>query len=363
MSYSLIQNVRRLLADERGTLHKPHGDALKFALAFPNSYRLGMSNLGYQLVYRLLNEREDTVCERTFLPDPAEEEEHRRSHTPLFSWESQRLIAEFDVIGFSVSFELDYLNVLKMLDLAGLPLLAEERDEHFPLVIMGGPAPWVNPEAVAPFVDAFVIGEAEGLTDLLIPAIREHLDAGGWRHKKALLRRLSQIQGVYVPSLHEFHYGDDGAVSEVVPLDGAPMPVRRGVARDLHRYNTSTQILTPNTEFSGMLLAETARGCGQGCRFCFAGYAYRPVRYTPPEQLEREFAERQAQELVQLRVGLVGSSLTDHKQIAEITQSLAAKASGVSLASLRADNLSEQVACAIGAAGQKTVTIAPETGS
>lgn len=363
MSYKLIQNAKRLLSEERGTLFKPHGDLLQFALAFPNSYRLGMSNLGYQLVYRLLNERADTVCERVFLPDPSDEQEHRRSHTPLFTLESQRPVDQFDVLGFSVSFELDYLNVLKMLELAGLPLYAEERDESYPLVIMGGPAPWVNPEAVAPFIDAIIIGEAEGLTDLLIPVLVEYVEAGRARDKRGLLRRLSQIQGVYVPSLYDFRYHEDGTIAEIVPQEDAPLPVRRWVARDLHKYNTSAQILTPNTEFSNMLLVETARGCGQGCRFCFAGYAYRPVRYTPPEQLEKEFAERQEQELVQLRVGLVGSSLTDHKKISEITRSLARKADGVSLASLRADNLSEEVACAIGEAGQKTVTIAPETGS
>src|SRR6187397_183972 len=126
MSFKLIQNAKRLLSDERGTLYKPHGDSIKFALAFPNSYRLGMSNLGYQLVYRLLNERADTVCERVFLPDPSDEQEHRRSHTPLFTLESQRPVDQCDVLGFSVSFELDYLNVLKMLELAGLPLHAEE---------------------------------------------------------------------------------------------------------------------------------------------------------------------------------------------------------------------------------------------
>jgi len=363
MSYKLSQNVKRLLADERGTLYKPHGDLVKFALAFPNTYRLGMSNLGYQLVYRLLNERPDTVCERTFLPDPADEAEHRRSHTPLFAFESGRPVSEFHVLGFSVSFEMDYLNVLKMLELAGLPLLSEERDETYPLVIMGGPAPWVNPEAVAPFVDAIIIGEAEGLTDLLMPVIRDYVEAGRDRDKRALLNRLASIQGVYVPALYDFRYHDDGTVAEILPLGEAPPQVRRWVARDLHRYNTSAQILTPNTEFSNMFLAETARGCGQGCRFCFAGYAYRPVRYTPPEQLEREFAERQAQESERLRVGLVGSSLTDHKQLVQITRGLAEKASGVSLASIRADNLSESVACAIGEAGQKTVTIAPETGS
>lgn len=344
-------------------MYKPLGDGLKFALAFPNTYRLGMSNLGYQLVYRLLNERADTVCERTFLPDPTDEEEHRRSHTPLFSWESQRPVGEFDVIGFSVSFELDYLNVLKMLELSGLPLLAEERDESYPLVIMGGPAPWVNPEAVAPFVDAIIIGEAEGLTDHLIPVFQAYLDAGEGRSKRELLRRLSQVQGVYVPALYDFRRNDDGTIAEIIPLEDAPMPVRRWVARDLQKYNTSAQIITPNTEFSNMMLAETARGCGQGCRFCFAGYAYRPVRYTPPEQLEKEFADRQALEPQPIRVGLVGSSLTDHKQLVQITHSLAAKASGVSLASLRADNLSEAVGCAIGAAGQKTITLAPETGS
>ncbi|HEU4754503.1 MAG TPA: radical SAM protein [Armatimonadota bacterium] len=363
MSYKLTQNIRRLLSEERGTIIKPHGDRLKFALAFPNTYRLGMSNLGYQLVYRILNSREDTVCERTFLPDPADIVEHQRTGTPLLSWESQRSAGEFDVLGFSVSFELDYLNVLKMLELAGLPLLAEERDESYPLVLMGGPAPWVNPEAVAPFIDAFIIGEAEGLTDLFIPLIQEYLDAGPARDKQALLRKLAQVQGIYVPSLYRFRYQEDGTVAEVTPDAEAPLPVRRWVARDLHRYNTSAQILTPNTEFSNMFLAETARGCGQGCRFCFAGYAYRPVRYTPPEQLEQEFADRQAREGAPVRVGLVGSSLTDHKQLVQITTSLARKADGVALASLRADNLSESVACAIGEAGQKTVTIAPETGS
>jgi radical SAM superfamily enzyme YgiQ (UPF0313 family) len=363
MSYRLTQQVKQLLEQERGTIYKARGDHLSFALAFPNSYRLGMSNLGFQLVYRLLNERADTLCERVFLPDPADEEEFRRSRTPLFSYESQRPISEFDVIGFSVSFEMDYLNVLKLLELAGLPLRAADRDHRYPLVIMGGPAPWVNPEAVAPFVDAIVIGEAEGLTDLLVPAIREQLDGGRWRDKSALLRSLAGIQGIYVPSLYEPVYGVDGLLREMRPLSEAPLPVRRWVARDLHRYNTAAQIITPNTEFSSMFLAETARGCGQGCRFCFAGYAYRPVRYTPPEQLESEVAARQAQEPNLIRVGLVGSSLTDHKQIAQVTTALAAKTSGVSLASLRADNLSEAVACAIGAAGQKTVTLAPETGS
>src|SRR5204863_8979487 len=131
---------------------------------------------------------------------------------PLFSWDSQRPLGEFDVIGFSVSFEMDYLNVLKMLELSGLPLYAEERDESYPLVIMGGPAPWVNPEAVAPFIDAIIIGEAEGLTDLLLPAIGEYVSAGRQRDKRELLRRLAGIQGVYVPSLYEFRYGDDGGI-------------------------------------------------------------------------------------------------------------------------------------------------------
>src|SRR5205085_11796106 len=152
--------------------------------------------LGYQIVYRLFNTRDDAVCERTFLPEPLEEIEYRKSRTPLFSWESQRAIDEFDVVAFSCSFEMDYLNVLKMLELAGLPLLAEERDESYPLVIMGGPAPWVNPEAVAPFVDAIIIGEAEGLTDLMMPIIGEYVAAGRQRDKGELLRRLAGVQGI-----------------------------------------------------------------------------------------------------------------------------------------------------------------------
>lgn len=359
MSYHLIQNAKKLLADERGTIFKPHGGRLKFALAFPNSYRLGMSNLGFQLVYRLLNLRDDTVCERAFLPEATEEPEYRRSRTPLFTLESQRPVSEFDVIGFSVSFELDYLHILKMLEMSGLPLRSAERDERYPLVIAGGPAPWVNPEAIAPFVDAIVIGEAEGLTDQLVPVIRDHLGSGRWR-KAQLLQALSQIQGIYVPSLYTVVYNDDGTVREVLPEGDAPLPIRRWVARDLHKYDQSAPIITPNTEFSNMFLTEAARGCGQGCRFCFAGYAYRPVRYTPPERVELGVLGAGDG---RVKVGLVGSSLTDHKKIAQITSDLAAKGHPVSLASLRADNLSESIACAIGQAGQRTVTLAPETGS
>jgi radical SAM superfamily enzyme YgiQ (UPF0313 family) len=361
MSYQLTQTVKKLLADEKGTIYKAHGDHLQIALAFPNSYRLGMSNLGYQIVYRLFNTREDTVCERTFLPEPLEEIEYRKSRTRLFSWESQRAIDEFDVVAFSCSFEMDYLNVLKMLELSGLPLFSHERDEHYPLVIMGGPAPWVNPEPIAPFIDAFVIGEAEGLTDQLVPLIRSHLEGGRWR-KPDLLRALADLPGLYVPALYDVQYNDNGTVAAVEPRDGAPESIRRWVTRDLHRYNTSAQIVTPNTEFSNMFLTEAARGCGQGCRFCFAGYGYRPVRYTPPDRLAENVATA-PDTGAPIRVGLVGSSLTDHKQIAPITSDLAQKGHPVSLASLRADNLSEAVACAIGQAGQKTVTLAPETGS
>jgi radical SAM superfamily enzyme YgiQ (UPF0313 family) len=372
MSYHLIQNVKKLLADERGTIYKPHGGNLKFALAFPNSYRLGMSNLGFQIVYRLLNSRDDTVCERVFLPDAGDEPEYQRSRTPLFTWESQRPVSEFDVIGFSVSFEMDFLHILKMLDMSGLPLRSAERDENHPLVIVGGPAPWVNPEPIAPFVDAIVIGEAEGLTDQLIPVIREHLGTGRWR-KPELLWALSEIQGIYVPALYTVAYHDDGTVREMIPegepagRPPAPLPIKRWVARDLHKYNTSAQIVTPNTEFSNMFLTEAARGCGQGCRFCFAGYAYRPVRYAPPERIDafvRGAGESgMAAGETPIKVGLVGSSLTDHKQMANITSDLARKGHPVSLASLRADNLSESIACAIGQAGQRTVTLAPETGS
>jgi radical SAM superfamily enzyme YgiQ (UPF0313 family) len=367
MSYQLIQNVKKLLAEEQGTLYKPHGGRLKFALAFPNSYRLGMSNLGFQIVYRLLNSRDDTVCERVFLPDAADEPEYQRSRTPLFTLESQRPVSDFDVIGFSVSFEMDFLHILKMLDMSGLPLRTAERDERHPLVIVGGPAPWVNPEPIAPFVDAIVIGEAEGLTDHLVPVIREHLGTGGWR-KPELLRALSEIQGIYVPSLYTMTYHDDGTVREMIPEGDAPLPIRRWVARDLHQYNTSAQIITPNTEFSNMFLTEAARGCGQGCRFCFAGYAYRPVRYAPPERIDAAVQEAGESGLsgaggAPIKVGLVGSSLTDHKKMASITMDLAGKGHSVSLASLRADNLSESIACAIGQAGQRTVTLAPETGS
>jgi radical SAM superfamily enzyme YgiQ (UPF0313 family) len=334
-SWELRERARHTLAKEVGFVTKPHGDRLRVALAFPNTYWVGMSNLGFQTVYRLLNAEDDIVCERFFLPPKQELAGMVAARTPLLTLESQTAVGEFDVVAFSVSFEWDYVNVLTLLRLAGVPRYAAERSLRHPLVVVGGAVTFVNPEPLAPFADVIAAGEGEAL----VPGLRRALAAA--TDRSDLLRLLAAERGFYVPSLYEPEYAPDGTLAGYRRAVDAPadiaLPVRKAALRTTEAVDPpATSIFTPDTEFGSRFLVEVVRGCANLCRFCWAGYNYLPVRAFPTDRI-LELAE--AARVHASRVGLVSIALCDHPDIERILARLLEMGYAISPASLRLDDL------------------------
>jgi radical SAM superfamily enzyme YgiQ (UPF0313 family) len=356
-SWNLKEQALATLSKEVGAVRKSHADRLRVALAFPNTYYVGMSNLGFQTVYQLFNAHDKVVCERIFLPPKQQLKEQLASRTPLITLESQTLVREFDVIAFSVSFEWDYTNILTMLRLAGVPVRAADRTARDPLVVIGGAVTFVNPEPLAPFADVIAAGEGEEL----VPGLLDAFSEGGGRTE--LLKRLAAKRGFYIPSFYEVEYKTDGTIERCVPRQGtAASPVVRKAA--LGTTETldppCTQIFTPDTEFGSRFLVEVVRGCANLCRFCWAGYNYLPVRAFPADRiLERARAARAHSS----HAGLVSIALCDHPEIERILTSLAEMGYSISPASLRLDDLTPTIVRLLRESGEKTLTIAPETGS
>jgi radical SAM superfamily enzyme YgiQ (UPF0313 family) len=351
------ERARDLLSKEVGFVRKPHADRLRVALAFPNTYFVGMSNLGFQTVYKLFNAEADIVCERVFLPPKTELADQLASGTPLVTLESQSPVADFDVLAFSVSFEWDYTNVLTLLRLAGLPVRAEARTHRHPLVVIGGAVTFVNPEPLALFADAVAAGEGEVLVPSLLRAFQ------GASDRRDLLLRLAGERGFYIPSFYDVNYGNDGTIAEFVPREGtgAPPVVRKAALRTTETVDPPvTTIFTPDTEFGSRFLVEVVRGCANLCRFCWAGYNYLPVRAFPTARI-LELAERARQHCS--RAGLVSIALCDHPDIEEILTRLSAMGYSISPASLRLDDLTPTLVRLLRSSGERSITIAPETGS
>src|SRR5882672_369810 len=345
------------LSKEVGYVRKPHGGRLRVALAFPNTYFVGMSNLGLQTVYKLFNDQPDIVCERVFLPPKQELAAHLGSGTRLITLESQTPVAEFDIFAFSVSFEWDYTNVLTMLRLAGMPLRAEQRTEAHPLVLIGGAVTFVNPEPLALFADVIAAGEGEALIPPLLEAFQTASDRGD------LLRRLAAGRGFYIPSFYDVEFGDDGVIRAFVPREGtgAPPVVKKAALKTTDAVDPpATTIFTPDTELGSRFLVEVVRGCANLCRFCWAGYNYLPVRAFPKERI-LALAERAKP--YSSRAGLVSIALCDHPEIEEILTRLHAMGYAISPASLRLDDLTPTIVRLLKESGERTITIAPETGS
>jgi len=357
-SWEQRERARLTLSKETGFITKPHADRLRVALAFPNTYWVGMSNLGFQTVYRLFNSQDDVVCERAFLPPKQELSELVASRAPLLTLESQSPVGDFDVFAFSVSFEWDYVNVLTMLRLAGIPIHAAERTERHPLIVVGGAVTFVNPEPLAPFADVIAAGEGEVLVPVLDRAFRESSD------RRELLRALSRERGFYIPSFFEPQYASDGSLAGYTAAADAPhasVPIRKAALKTTDAVDPpATSIFTPDTEFGSRFLVEVVRGCANLCRFCWAGYNYLPVRAFPADRILQlaEQARRYAN-----RAGLVSIALCDHPDIERILARLHELGYGISPASLRLDDLTEQIVGILRASGEKTITIAPETGS
>jgi radical SAM superfamily enzyme YgiQ (UPF0313 family) len=349
MSWTRRERFRKLLAAEETTVSLGTGERLRVCLCYPNSYSLGMSNLGFQSLYHLLNALPGVRCERAFLPEAEEK-------GPVISLESETPLGDFDVAAFSLSFDLDAVNLPRMLYLSGLPVMSAERTGN-PLILAGGILPTFNPEPLAEIVDAFVIGEGEEVIAPLTAALAEIARA---KQKPEALATLLEIPGVYLPSYYSAGYDEAGNFSEIKAQSPAPEKIIRQYAKDLDAWPCHSRVLTPQTEFGNLFLLEISRGCGRGCSFCVAGRCYRPLR-------QRSLAELIAQAEAGLKfretIGLVGAAVSDYPEIEALSRGIRRAGGKVSFASLRADSLTPGILEAFIAGGGRTLTLAPEAGS
>ena len=321
------EKTKRRLAKEDGTIFKDWGGRIPIALIYPNTYYVGMSNLGFQTIYGLLNSYDSIVCERVFWDEGSKK-----------SLESQRPLSDFAVLAFSISYELDYFNVVQILKSSGIPLFAADRNKSHPLVIAGGPCMIANPEPMAPFFDCLAIGEGEAI----LPPMLEVLAEGIGGRREELLRALASVPGVYVPGLYN------------------GKPISRQWVRDIDAFATTSVILTPETEFGDIYLMEIARGCPWGCRFCLAGFSFRPFRHRSLDSLlgQAEIGLRFGR-----KIGLLGAAVSDHPEIDELVAKLRQRGAEISVSSLRTRPLSRVVLRGLVEGGAQTISLAPEAGS
>lgn len=340
MSWKIISKLKSRLNSESGASVSKRGASLRICLVYPNRYRIGMSNLGFQAVHALLNADQEILCERAFLPDPEDLREYQDSRTPLLSLESQQPVSGFDVIAFSVSFESDYLHIPAIFRLAGLPCYSAERTEKHPFVIAGGAATFLNPEPVAAFMDAICLGEAEELLPNLIEKLMG--DSSG---RRGLYEDLAKLPGMYIPSLFS---SDEGT------------RVTRLYLKNLDSHPVATTISTPEAEFSGLHLVELSRGCPRGCRFCAAGYIYLPYRQRSVEAIKVDVEKGIAADM---KIGLVAAAVGDYRGIGDLCRHIVDSGGSFSVSSLRIDGLDETMTDLLVESGHKTATLAPEGGS
>lgn len=331
------------------------GGRLSVCLVYPNTYGVAMGNLGVQAVHSLFNSHKGVVCERAFLPDAKELREYQKSHRPLLSLESQRPVAEFDVIAFSVSFESDYMNIPRIFQLAGIPPFSCERGTATPLVMAGGAALTLNPEPVADFMDMVCIGEGEAI----IPSLLGLLESCCISERSVFLRKAATIPGVYVPSFYDFTY-ENARVASIDIREAAPSHVKRVWVQDLDDSAAVSRILAAEGEFSDMYLIEISRGCPHGCRFCAAGFMYLPYRQRSLEAVKLQVAEGLR---YRHRIGLVGAAVSDFRKIGELSSHILDCGGKVSVSSLRVDGLDDRVIEVLKSSGHKTIALAPEGGS
>ena len=361
----LVQKPARYVGGEYGQVMKNKEDVrLRVAFCFPDTYEIGMSNMGMRILYGVMNEMDGVWCERVFAPWGDMEAQMRQAQLPLYALESQDPVRDFDLVAFTIGYEMSYTNILNMLDLAGIPLYARERSGLHGLVFAGGVCA-VNPEPLADFIDFFSIGEGEEMTPEIL-RLYERAKAEDWT-KERFLRAVAQIEGVYVPSLYEHHYGEDGTLAEIVPLDGAPEKVTKRIIKDLDRAYYPAKTMVPSTEIvHDRTNLEVFRGCIRGCRFCQAGFCYRPVRPKHADTLYRQAVEA-LEYSGNHEINLSSLSTSDYKQLEPLADRLMdyceANKINLSLPSLRADNFSRELMLKVQRLRKSSLTFAPEAGT
>lgn len=360
MDWKLKKIYAGILENEKGYVKKIWGEYNTVCLAYPNQYRAGMANLGFQTVYKLLNVQPSFLCERAFLPASGDDARFVSGTAGIFSLENQKSIADFDVLAFSVSFENDYPNILTMMDLAGIPLLAKDRSEKHPLVIGGGIALTLNPEPLADFFDLFILGEAEEA----LPPFCSHFEEARYREKnrKDFLKNIQKrLLNIYVPSLYEVTYSAESKIQSIKPIEEEiPEKIKIKSVKNINAFYTEEVISASQTEMEDMFLVEVNRGCARSCRFCAACFVYHPVRFRSKQEIlasiDRGLKKKE-------KIGLIGTAVSDHPDLIDICEYIIAQKAQVGLGSLRIDKIDDKIVELMKAGGIETVALAPEAGS
>ena len=360
-----VQKPARYIGGELNSVMKDKEKVeTRVALCFPDNYEIGMSHLGLKILYSLINEREECWAERVYAPWIDFETLMRENDIPLYGLESLDPLTDFDVVGFSLQYELSYTNILNMLDLGGIHPLASQRSNDAPLIIAGGPCA-MNPEPLADFIDLFQIGEGEEVMLEMIDLLQEH-KRKGW-DKQAFLRDACQIPGIYVPSLYEVIYDETGVIASVTPKDGAPEKVVKRIVQDMDKAFYPETFIVPYTEtVHDRAVLEVMRGCIRGCRFCQAGFIYRPIRAKTPDTLCRQ-GKSLCETTGYDEMSLSSLSTSDHPQVEELLDKMIdyteAEKINLSLPSLRVDNFSEELLQKVSRVRKSGLTFAPEAGT
>lgn len=360
MNWKQKKKYKSLLEQEKGYVKKVWGTYNTVCLAFPNYYRTGMANLGFQTVYKIINAQPSFLCERVFLPASGSGAESASGAAGMFSLESQKSIAEFDILAFSLSFENDYPHVLTMLAAAGIPLLSQDRTEEHPLIIGGGIAVTLNPEPLADFFDLFIPGEAEAALPQFTSAFTEARRRG--QSRKAMLKDLQRkIVGVYVPALYEVRYNADKGIEAYVPMEAdVPQKIKINSIKDINSCRTEEVISSAQVEMGDMFLTEVNRGCARSCRFCAASFVYRPMRFRSLKEVKASVDRGLARKK---KIGLVGTAVSDHPELIQICEYIISQNAEAGIGSLRIDQINKKIVDLMKAGGIETVALAPEAGS